>query len=67
LEPRLMKDQRHLRIGQEVVIALLIHVENHPDPIVLIGVAKDARTLGPRLLSLFSPLVEKAGRRPWPG
>jgi hypothetical protein len=56
LKPRLLKDRRHLGIGQEVVIGLLIEVKNHPDPVVLVGIAKDARTLGPVLLSLLSAL-----------
>ena len=46
-------------IGHEVVVALLIHVNKHPDPVVLIRIAKDMRTLGAVLLSLLSALVEQ--------
>ena len=56
LQSRLLKDGWHLGIGQEVVVALFVQVEDHPDPIVLIGIAKHARTLGPVLLSLLSAL-----------
>ena len=57
--PGFLKDRRDLGVGDEVLPALLIPVEEHPDPVVLIGIAKDGRTLGPVLPSLPAPLVEK--------
>src|SRR6266508_1975211 len=51
-----LKDRRDLGVGGEVLPALLIPLEEHPDPVVLIGIAKDVRTLGPVLLSLLSAL-----------
>jgi hypothetical protein len=52
--PGFLKDRGDLGVGDEVLKALLIPVEEHPDPVVLIGIAKDGRTLGPVLLSLLS-------------
>jgi hypothetical protein len=46
----LLKDRGHIGIGEQVPVALLIPVENYPDPVVLIGIAKDVRALGPVLL-----------------
>src|ERR1700694_4155039 len=54
--PGFLNDRRNLGVGEEVLKALLIPVKEHPDPVVLIGVAKDGRTLGPVLLSLRSAL-----------
>jgi hypothetical protein len=51
-----LHDRRDLGVGKEALPALLIPVEDHPDPVVLIGIAKDERTLGPVLLSLLSAL-----------
>jgi predicted dithiol-disulfide oxidoreductase (DUF899 family) len=48
LEPSLLEERRELGIGHEALIALLVPIENHPDPLVVIGIAKDVRTLGPR-------------------
>jgi hypothetical protein len=56
LVPGLLNDGLDLRVGEEVLKALLIPVEKDPGPIVLIGIAKDARTLGPVLLSLLNAL-----------
>src|SRR5439155_8922672 len=56
LVPGFLNDRRDLGVGEEVLKALLIPVEEHPDPVVLIGIAKDGRTLGPVLLSLPSAL-----------
>jgi hypothetical protein len=55
-EPGILEDRGDLGIGHEAVIALLVPVENHPDPLVVIGIAKDVRTPGPVLLSLLSAL-----------
>ena len=56
LEPAFLKDRRDLRVGDEALPALLIPVEDHPDPVVLVGILKDVRTLGPMLLSLLGAL-----------
>jgi hypothetical protein len=56
LKPGLFEDRRDFGVGQEVLIALLIPVEKHPDPVFVVGIAKDVRTLGPVLLSLLSAL-----------
>ena len=52
--PGFLKDRGDLRVGDEVLPALLIPVEERPNPVVLIGIAKDGRTLGSVLLSLLS-------------
>ena len=51
--PGFLKDRRDLGVGDEVLPAFLIPVEEHPNPALLIGIAKDVRTLGPVLLSLL--------------
>jgi hypothetical protein len=54
--PGFLNDRRDLGVGEEALKALLIPVKEHPDPVVLIGIAKDGRTLGAVLLSLLSAL-----------
>src|SRR2546422_8293068 len=54
--PGFLNYRRDLGVGEEVLKALLIPVKEHPDAVVLIGIAKDGRTLGPVLLSLLSAL-----------
>jgi len=54
--PGFFNDRRDLGVGEEVLPARLIPVEEHPDPVGLIGIAKHGRTLGPVLLSLLSAL-----------
>jgi hypothetical protein len=44
--PGFLDDRRDLRVGQEVLEALLVPVEDHPDPVGLYWVAKDRRALG---------------------
>src|SRR5215213_130913 len=56
LVPGFLNDRRDLGVGEEVLKALLVPVKEHPDPVVLIGIAKDGRTFGPVLLSLLSAL-----------
>src|SRR4051794_14629801 len=51
---RFLKDRRDVRVRDEVLPALRIPVEEHPDLVVLTGIAKDGRTLGTVLLSLLS-------------
>src|SRR3954447_5372718 len=58
----LLKDGRYLRVGDEVLPALRVPVEQHPDPALLVGVVKDARTLGAVLLTL----LEACGREHTP-
>jgi hypothetical protein len=45
LVPSLLKDRRDLGVRDKVLPARLIPVEEHPDPIVLIRIAKDGRTI----------------------
>ncbi len=54
--PGFFQDWWDLGVGDEALPALLIPVEDCPDPVVLIGIAKDEHTLGPVLLSLLSAL-----------
>ena len=54
--PSFLKDRRDLRVGDEVLPARRIPVEEHPDPVVLIGVAKHGRTLRTVLLPFLSAL-----------
>ena len=54
--PGFLQDRGDLGVGDEALPTLRIPVEEHPDPVVLIGIAKDVRTLGPVLLSLLSAL-----------
>jgi hypothetical protein len=53
---RFLQDCGDFRVGNEVLPARPIPVEEHPDPIVLIGIAKDGRALGSMLPSLLSAL-----------
>ena len=61
LVPGFLHDRRDLGVGHEALPALLVPVEDHPDPIVLGGVAEDERALGPVLLAL---LALRRSRRP---
>ena len=54
--PGFRNDRRDRGVGEEVLEALLIPVEDHPDSIGLRGIAKDGRTLGAVLLSLVGAL-----------
>ena len=58
-----LQDRRDLGVGDEVLPALGIPVEEHPDPVVLVGVAKDRRTLGTVLLSLLGALGREDFRK----
>jgi hypothetical protein len=51
--PGFFKDRRDIGVGEEALPTLRIPVEEHPDPALLIGIAKGLRTLGPMLLSLL--------------
>ena len=53
LEPGLFKDRRHVRVGHQVLIALLVPVEGDPDAGVVIRITKDARALAAVLPSLL--------------
>jgi SAM-dependent methyltransferase len=53
LVPGFLHDRGDLGVGHEALPALLIPVEDHPDPIVLGGIAKDQRALRPVLLALL--------------
>src|SRR5437879_6197584 len=57
--PGFRNDRRNFRVGEEVLEALLIPVEDHPDPIGFRRIAKDGRTLGAVLLSLLGALGRK--------
>src|SRR3954468_19948443 len=52
----LLHDRRHLGVGDEALPAVRIPVEDHPDPVVLAGIAEHERALGPVLLPLLGPL-----------
>src|SRR2546421_11948053 len=54
--PRFLQDRRDLGVGDEALPALRVPVEEHPDPVFLVGIAKDGRTLRPVLLSLLGAL-----------
>src|SRR5215207_3841270 len=56
LESAFLKDRRHVGVRHEVSVALLVQVENHPDPALIVWIAKDVRTLAPVLLSLLRAL-----------
>src|SRR5438067_1063646 len=47
LVPGFLHDRRDLGIGGEVLPTVGVPVEDHPDAVVLIGVAEDERTLRP--------------------
>src|SRR5450755_29322 len=73
LVARFLHDRRDLWIGGEALPAVEIPVENHPDPVILVGVAEHKRTLRAVLLALLSTLggedireaVEVLDRRRW--
>src|SRR5689334_19069931 len=48
----LLHDRRHGRVGDEALPALLVPVEDHPDAVVLAGVAEDEGALRAVLLAL---------------
>src|SRR3954467_9451082 len=50
------QDRRDIRVGDEVLPAFGIPVEEHPDAVVLIRITKDRGPLGAVLLSLLSAL-----------
>src|SRR4249919_3231131 len=52
----LLHDRGDVRVGDEALPAFLVPVEDHPDPVVFVGVAKDVRTLRPVLLPLLGAL-----------
>src|SRR4051812_29458151 len=56
LVPCLLHDPRGGGVGGEALEALRIPVEADPDPIALVGIAKDRRALGPMLLALLRAL-----------
>src|SRR2546429_1293723 len=56
LVPGFLHDRGDLGVGDEALPTRRIPVEEHPDPVVLVGIAKDGRTLGPVLLSLLGAL-----------
>ena len=61
----------HLGVGDEALPALLVPVEDDPDPIVLGGVAEDERALRSVLLALLGARASRrspgSGRSPRPG
>jgi len=56
LVPGLLHDRRDLRVGGEALPAVEIPVEDHPHPVVLIGVAEHERALRAVLLALLGTL-----------
>src|SRR4051794_2986639 len=51
-----LDDRRDLGIVEEALEALLVPVEEDPDPILLVGIPKHARALGTVLLPLLGTL-----------
>src|SRR4051794_33167793 len=51
-----LDDRRDLGIVEEALEARLVPVEEHPDPIILVGIAEDGRPLGAVLLPLLGTL-----------
>ena len=68
--PGFLQDRRDLGVGDEVLPALLVPVEEHPDPVVLIGIAKDGRTPWTRAAfasqRLWLRRFSRSGRNPRP-
>src|SRR3954447_7128625 len=56
LVPGLLHDRRDLRVGGEALPALEIPIEDHPDAIVLVGVAEHERALRAVLPALLGTL-----------
>jgi len=54
-----LKHRREIGVGDEVLPVLLIPVEEHPDPTVLIGIAKTVEPLDPCCFRVSTLLVEK--------
>jgi hypothetical protein len=61
LEPGFFKDRRHVGVGHQVPIALLVPLEEHPEPGVVIRVAEDVRALAPVVSALLSALGAERG------
>src|SRR4051794_38029587 len=57
-----LHDRRDLRVGDEALPTLLIPVEEHPDPVRLVGIAKDLRALRAVFPALFGALGRKDAR-----
>ena len=57
-EPRLLEDRGHLRVGQKVLVALLVPVKEHPNPVVVVGIAKTCEPFEPCCFRFSAPLVE---------
>src|SRR6185436_16795494 len=53
LVPGFLHDRRHLGVRGEALPAFPVPVEDHPDPVVLVGVSEDGRALGTVLLPLL--------------
>ena len=56
---RLLQDRRHLRVGSEVLPARRIPVEDHPHPVLVVGVTKHRRALRAVLRTLLGALRRK--------
>src|SRR6185312_10785501 len=56
LVPCFLHDRGNLGVGDEALPPLRVPVEEHPDPVVLVGVAEDGRAPGAVLLALLGPL-----------
>src|SRR3954447_14016661 len=52
--PGFLEDGRDIRVGDEVLPARRIPVEEHPDTVIFIGIAEHGRTLRTVLLSFLS-------------
>jgi hypothetical protein len=56
LVPGFLQDRRDLRVRDEALPTVGIPVEEHPDPVGLIGIAKDGRAPGTVLRSLLGAI-----------
>src|SRR6187431_1493081 len=52
-KPGFLKDRRHLRVRGEALPARLVPVEDRPDPVALVRIPKDVRSLAAVRLSLL--------------
>src|SRR4051795_791424 len=60
-----LHDRRDLGVGDEALPALVVPVEEHPDAVLLVGVAEDLRALGAVRPSLVGALRREDAREPF--
>jgi hypothetical protein len=62
LDPTFLEDRRDVGIGEEALKPLLVPVEGHPDPGLVIGIAEDVRALAPVLPPLLGALCSEGAQ-----